>query len=183
MDQAQWDRLLSKRRNLSRLAEQIVHHEDLLKEAQKRSQSWEGASDSVVSALKALFAELSELLPEKNISFNGDNNLDGLRLLLSATLSKVRAGIDAISSSLDESPQVQMKATTSEASDKRRVFVVHGRNMKTKDAMFTSSGHQARSHRVGRGSAYDWLRIPFDWSIPRCCVFKRASCRDSDYRR
>lgn len=90
--------------NLTRLQEELGDQERLLEEIARKSANWEGAAPEVVENLANLFTEISGMLPEKNISFNkNNNNIDGLRSQLSSLRRKVKDGMDAISSSLENS--------------------------------------------------------------------------------
>lgn len=145
MDQHEKEGLRHKRDRLASLRDEIARQEAILKSTRSRSQGWEGAPESVMKVLRRFFSELSDALPEKNIQFDDSNNIDGLLSQLSSAYSKVHDGISALSSSLgvplpvpDTRPSEQpSEVAQAEAVDKRRVFVVHGRNLNAKDAMFT----------------------------------------------
>ena len=137
-------RLQRKLANLLEFKNQLAHQDELLKELQARSQSWQGASESVMKVMRQLFSGLSDALPEKGISFDDNNDIDGLRSQILLARSKVQSGIESIQEAIGEQPPESGATGSAEprrnessgAADKRRVFVVHGRNMKTREAMF-----------------------------------------------
>jgi predicted nucleotide-binding protein len=145
MDQNEKEGLRHKRNRLVNLENEIARHEELLKSARSRAESWQGADESVMKVLRQFFSELSEAFPEKNIKFNDNNSIDGLLAQLSSAYSKVQDAISVLSSSLGEAPpppdtqpsENPLEVAQLQAVDKRRVFVVHGRNLSAKDAMFT----------------------------------------------
>jgi predicted nucleotide-binding protein len=145
MDQNERERLRRKVQNLTGLRDQILRQDEILKDVHPRTESWQGASESIMKVLRRLFDELSEVLPGEIISFDDNNDIDGLRSQLALAHGKVEGGIAALFSSLGEAvPPTRdtrsdrpISVTTADAVDRRRVFVVHGRNMKTREAMFT----------------------------------------------
>ena len=95
-----------------------------------------------MKVMRQIFSELAEALPEKQIAFDDNNDIDGLRSQISLLRSRVQSGISAIYEAIGERPPETARADEprviepSKAADKRRVFVVHGRNIKARDAMF-----------------------------------------------
>ena len=144
MDPEENLRLRRKRANLSGLKDQLTEQDEILKGVQHRSQPWQGAPESVMEVMRHLFRELTNALPEKKISFDDNNDIDGLRSQISSVRSKVQSALAAIYEDIGQLPpetnperaNEAISIKPSEATDKRRVFVVHGRNVKTKDAMF-----------------------------------------------
>lgn len=145
MDQSETGRLRKKLNNLSSLKKQLEQHDAILSLVRQRSQSWQGASEGTMTELGRVFAELSQALPEKAISFDENNNdIDALQAKIVSARSKAEDGIARIHEALDvktpdtnvPKPTEGMNPRISEATDKRRVFVVHGRNMGARDAMF-----------------------------------------------
>jgi hypothetical protein len=102
MDQDERERLRRRATNLTRLRDQILRQDEILKDVQPRTQSWQGASESIMAVIRHLFDELREVLPEKNISFEDNNDIDGLRSQLSSVYGKVEHAIAAVFSSLGE---------------------------------------------------------------------------------
>jgi predicted nucleotide-binding protein len=133
--------LRRKRANLTSLLEQFQKQDDLLQGLIPHSQSWEGAPDSMMKVLQDLFGQATELLPEKRITFDDNNGIDALRSQIISVRAKIGSGISSINETLDHNrpPDVAptQVAQVPSSVDRRRIFVVHGRNMMARDALFT----------------------------------------------
>ena len=135
-------RLKKKQANLTSLLSQFQQQDEILKGVIPRSASWEGASDSIMAVLADLFRRSIEALPEKGISFNEkQNNLEGLRGQIIAVQAKISDALLEIQSSMDEhslGADPRTNSTSPERSaNPRRVFVIHGRNLAARDALFS----------------------------------------------
>lgn len=81
---------------LSRLKTQLDEQDELIVRLVSRSQSWEGASDSLMEVIRRLFQEIKDALPEDTVSFIDNNDLTVLRSQIVAARSKLWARIDTI---------------------------------------------------------------------------------------
>jgi predicted nucleotide-binding protein len=133
--------LRRKRVNLSSLLGQLHKHDGVLEGLISRSQPWQGAPDSMMKVLRDLFRQVAELLPEKGISFDDNNDIDALRSQIITLYAKIHSGISSITESLDEIHPPQAVPTQAaqilHVVDPRKVFVVYGRNTAFRSAMFT----------------------------------------------
>jgi predicted nucleotide-binding protein len=141
MDSNQINLLRRKRANLTSLLEQFDKQDTLLEGLIQRSQSWQSAPDSMMKVLRDLFDQAAGLLPEKLIRFDDNNDMDALRSQIISVQAKIRSGISSIDDDLGDS---HAPATTPtpvpkivRMVDPRRVLVVHGRNTKAREALFT----------------------------------------------
>lgn len=133
-------RLRKERANLSSLLSQFGQQGEILKGLIPRSASWQGASDSLMNVLQELFAQAAAALPEKGVRFENNNDLDGLRGQITSVEAKIAAGLSALDDTLGEhSSSIIAKAPSVpqlSPANARRVFVIHGRNIAARNALF-----------------------------------------------
>ncbi len=98
-----------------------------------------------MKVLRELFQHSADALPEKRISFDDNNDLDGIRAQLSSLRAKVAAALIDIGgnppqqgvASLPQQPREKTPSSKNERiPDPRKVFVVYGRNTALRKAMF-----------------------------------------------
>jgi predicted nucleotide-binding protein len=134
-------RLARKRNNLMRLRDLLVEQESALTKSWERPENWEGASESQMGALRELFDETKNALPEKNIQFGDSNDFEGLQAQMISVRSKIAEAIGYIESRLGTPASIPTTSSAPspqhDSSDRRRVFVVHGRNENIRHAMFS----------------------------------------------
>ena len=133
--------LIRKRNNLVRLRDLFTEQESALTASWRRSENWQGASESQMVVMRELFDETQNLLPEKNVRFTDNNGFDGLQAQIISVRSKIIDAIADIESCLGTPtpPVIPSPAKTPpqpSAPDQYRVFVVHGRNETIRRAMF-----------------------------------------------
>src|SRR6266404_262070 len=85
--------LQRKRANLTNLLQQLAEQDEIIRSLIPRSASWQGASESIMRVLRDLFQHASDALPEKQISFDDNNDLDGLRAQISLLRAKAAAAL------------------------------------------------------------------------------------------
>jgi predicted nucleotide-binding protein len=124
--------------NLTNLLNQLAEQDDIIKGLIPRSAAWQGAPESVMVVLRNLFQEANDALSEKHISFNDSNDLDGLRAQISSLRSKTSQALTELGGKPPELQSPENRSSKNQTlPDPRRVFVVHGRNQITRQAMFT----------------------------------------------
>jgi predicted nucleotide-binding protein len=129
-------------RKLSHLKTQLDEQDRLIEGLAARSQSWEGASDSLMDVMRRLFQEIEDALPEDRVSFIDNNDLTVLRSQIVSVRSTFSARIGTIHTMLGSPKPSEIQVDqplglqTAPTPDKRRVFVVHGRNEELTKAMF-----------------------------------------------
>jgi predicted nucleotide-binding protein len=127
-----------KRTNLTHLVQQLAQQDEIIRSLILRSASWQGASEPIMKVLRDLFQHAADALPEKQISFDDNNDLDGLRAQISALRAKITAALIDIGGNPSQQLQEYISSNKTEhPPDPRKVFVVYGRNSAFRTAMFT----------------------------------------------
>jgi predicted nucleotide-binding protein len=130
--------LQRKRANLTHLLRQLAEQDEIIRSLIPRSASSQGASESLMRVLRDLFQHASDALPEKQISFDDNNDLDGLRAQISSLRAKAVAALIDIGGNPPQQLRENMPSNENESiPDPRKVFIVYGRNNAFRSAMFT----------------------------------------------
>ena len=93
--------------------------------------------DAQLVVLESLFRRVAETLPESPITFIKSDDPDAIRPQIHSALSTVEARMRAIERELGQRSNEQSTPQNFPEPDRHRVFVVHGRNTKARDAMFS----------------------------------------------
>ena len=88
-----------------------------------------------IALLEAIFGEVNALRHSLLLPFKRTDDPDSLRPQIRSARARVDEQIKAIRNSLEESTKLKLGRPLPDV-DRRRVFVVHGRNMPARDAIF-----------------------------------------------
>jgi predicted nucleotide-binding protein len=121
------------------LIEALEEQDNLLNEGIKNKQILSASMPQLI-IIRGIFEDILNYQPKLIRPFHLHADANGLRSQIRDARLKVVARYNelALLPQTDEAIMTRMEhpATASEAADKRRVFVVHGRNLKARDAMF-----------------------------------------------